>query len=276
MSDYAPLPPKPALATPFPSKSHVPFRHILCATWASLTALFFGAGFVLAIAFTTNQKPTAGSLWVANAPVFVSLGGIIIKGSLGTLLGVALYQHLWSLLAVPSQDEKKGQSGLVLKQVESLHLASRLSVSMLFAPVAKVGWFLGIGGLLCTSVIVPVLQAGVDVISRTEIVPRSIQIPHAELDHRMASTGTALNSPEGARPNVKRSAMVAIFGEDIGFEYTKQNVTGKAVTDTISYTDVECNIVATPGTVPFASNVSRLRLRLPQFSFSREQLLILI
>ncbi|KAI1926944.1 hypothetical protein LOZ64_000076 [Ophidiomyces ophidiicola] len=246
--------PRPCLTTPFPSKSHVPFSHIIQATWASLVTLILGSTFILIIAFTTNNKPTTTGIWVSNAPVFISLGGIIIKGSLGALLGVALYQHLWSLLAVPDANGGHQNDGLKLKEVESLHLASRLAVGMLVAPSARVGWFLGFAGLLCTGVVVPVLQAGVKVVTRVEMTPTDVSIPHAQLDYRMATTGTALNSPEGARPNVKRSAITAVFGETVGYSYTKQNVSGKATFGEISYTDIECNVVITAGTVPLASS----------------------
>jgi hypothetical protein len=75
----------------------------------------------------------------------LSVSGVMLRGALAALLGVALYQHLWSRLATSGDDEggKKSTgyehpgttiSGLSIREIDSYHRALRLSVLMFLRP----------------------------------------------------------------------------------------------------------------------------------------------
>ncbi|KAF2467153.1 uncharacterized protein BDR25DRAFT_395316 [Lindgomyces ingoldianus] len=232
------------LSAQFPKRKQTPPAQIFRATWAALLSLFLSSGFIFTVALTTDGKPKTG-LWTSNASVFIALGATILKGSVAALLGVALYQHLWLRLSNHEGEEY----GLSIKNIESLHLASRLSVGMLSRPSTALAWFTGLVCFLATSATIPALQAGVETGSRIEIMPTTVKIQHAQLDPRMAARSGAVLYPQNAMPNIKRSATIAVFGETGSQPYTQQNLTGKASFGPIDFVDVECAIVETPGVV---------------------------
>jgi hypothetical protein len=85
--------------------------------------------------------------------------------------------------------------GLRIK-VDSYHRASRLSAHMLLRPSLRLGWVIGAVGLAAISAVIPVLQASVDTVQRTETRPTRVQMWHAQLDARLSkSHGDALQAP---------------------------------------------------------------------------------
>ena len=230
-------PAPPSLLAQFPESKRTPFRQIVQAVWASLLFLFLSAAFIFAVAASTNGRPKSG-LWASNAPAFIAAGAIVLKGSVGTLVGVALYQHLWLKLGNPSGHD----CGLTVNEIESLHLASRLTVGMVAQPSATVAWFVGLVCLLATSAIVPAAQVGVDTVNQFDVVPVTVKMQHAQLDSRMALRYGPVQAPSIAQFSVKRSATGAVFGENSTQVYTSLNLTGWATFGPIEYADVECAI----------------------------------
>ncbi|KAK0748302.1 hypothetical protein B0T21DRAFT_20072 [Apiosordaria backusii] len=108
-------------------------------------------------------------------------------------------------------------------------------------------WILGAVGLLFTSCVPPVLQSAVGPVASRKIVPRRLQMYHAQLDPRMATTETAAGVPVGARSMLHRTAISALYGEELGHQYVPFNVTGLARTASMDFVDLECDIVETPG-----------------------------
>ncbi|RYP15636.1 hypothetical protein DL765_005587 [Monosporascus sp. GIB2] len=101
--------------------------------------------------------------------------------------------------------------------------------------------------MLFTSFIPPVLQSTVGPVASQKIVPRQLQMYHAQLDPRMATAETAGAVPVGARSMMHRSAILALYGEESGHQYVPLNVTGAAKTSRLDFVDLECDIVATLG-----------------------------
>lgn len=235
---------------PLSGTSRTSFNQISNATWPAALGVASSIPFILAVCLTTDGRQTASNFLTSNAAVLVAVGGIILKGSLGALIGIALYHRLWLLLGREDvQSNSQVVRGLSVKEIESHHLASRLGVGMLFEPTASLAWACGIAGLLLTAAIVPALQYGVDVESSSNVSPRTTTLQHAQLNHRMALTSGASGSPDGVSPNVLRAATVALFGADNAFVYTNENVTGLAKFTDVQYADVECNIDSAPGEV---------------------------
>ena len=228
---------------PLSGPSRTSFKQISVATWPAALGTVFSIGIILAVCLTTDGRQTASNIWTSNAAVLVAVGGIILKGSLGALIGIALYHRLWLQLG-RERVQRNGQClhGLSLKEIESHHLASRLAVGMLFEPSASLAWACGLVGLLLTAAIVPTLQYGVEVVARSTVSPKEVTLQHAQLDNRMALTSGASGSADGVSPNVLRAATVALFGADTAFVYTDENVTGVAEFADVQYADVECNI----------------------------------
>ncbi|KFZ23243.1 hypothetical protein V502_02279 [Pseudogymnoascus sp. VKM F-4520 (FW-2644)] len=126
-----------ALFTQFPTNGRIPFKQVLQATWVATVTLVIGICFVLAVVFFADGKSTSGNKWYEYTPTLISLGAVVIRGSLAALLGITLYQNLWQNVAAPAKANKElrvetgGKGGISLKTVESLHLASRLAVGIL-------------------------------------------------------------------------------------------------------------------------------------------------
>lgn len=232
------------LLAQFPLHRRTPFHQIFRATWAGLVFILLSSAFVFAVAVTTNGRPKTG-IWVSNASVFIALGATVLKGSVASLLGVALYQHLWLQLSNPMGKD----CGLTVKRIESLHLASRLSVGMLSRPSVALAWFVGLACFLVISATIPALQSGVNTVSRIEVVPVTVKIQHTQLDPRMTARSGAVQAPETAMPNIMRSATIAIFGENGTQTYTVQKLTGRATFGPVDYVDIECSITEIPGVV---------------------------
>ena len=243
-------PPPQTLLAQFPDSKRTPFRQIVQATWASLLFLFLSTAFIFAVAASTNGKPKLG-MWVSNASVFIAAGAIALKGSVSALIGVALYQHLWLKLS----NRSRNNYGLTVNEIESLHLASRLNVGMVAQPSPTVAWLVGLVSLLATSAMIPAIQAGVDTISHFDVVPVTVQLQHAQLDPRMTGRYGPVQAPYNAQPNIKRSATVAVFGENSTQIYTKLNLTGKATFGPIEYADADCSIKEIAGPVDDISTV---------------------
>jgi hypothetical protein len=239
------------------ARAATPITQISAAIWPSVLGVVLSVAFIITLCLITNNEQTAESVLANNAAVLVSAGGIVLKGCVGNLLGVALYHRLWLLLGV-RKESKSGRdiSGLRLKEVESQHLASRLAVGMLTQPAASLSWICGITGLLLTSALVPMLQFGLNIESSPTIHLRTVPLQHAQLDARMALVSGALGYPDNVAPNILRAATVALFGADNAFVYTKRNLTGIATIADVQYADVECNIDVRQGQVVGASDVS--------------------
>lgn len=236
--------------------SRSPLRQIAAATWSAALGFIVSVALIAIVCLTTNDKPTADSIWTGNAAVFVAIGGIILRGSLASLLGIAIYHRLWLLLGrQPEGSTDNSGAGLEVKEIESHHLASRFAIGMLFKPSASFAWACGILGLLLTSAVVPALQYGMDIVSSSALIPRTVDLQHAQLDDRMALKSGAAGYPDNVAPNVLRAATVALFGADSAFVYTKSNVSGEASFADIQYADVECKIEVTRGEVQSTSRV---------------------
>ncbi|KAJ9607632.1 hypothetical protein H2200_007710 [Cladophialophora chaetospira] len=235
---------------PVGRSSRTPADQIAAATWPTTAGVVLSVCFILAVCITTNGKDTTSSVWVSNASVLVAAGGIVLKGSFGAIIGMALYHRLWLVLGSHRNVSRIGsKSGLTVAEIESYHLASRLSIGMLFQRSASATWVLGILCLILTSAIVPVLQYGVDVVARPTITPTTIELEHAQLDSRMATGSGAAGYPDNVAPNVLRAATVALFGADTSFVYTRENVTGNAEFADVQYADVDCTIDVSRGQV---------------------------
>ncbi|KAF2685279.1 hypothetical protein K458DRAFT_388171 [Lentithecium fluviatile CBS 122367] len=134
------------LLAQFPPNRRAPLRQIFRATWAGLVFLLLSSAFIFAVAVTTDGKPKTRT-WVSYASVFIAPGATVLKGSVASLLGVAIYHHLWLRLS----DTTGNEHDLTVTGIESLHLASRLSVGMLAEPSAALRWFIGLACFLATS-----------------------------------------------------------------------------------------------------------------------------
>lgn len=242
-------------------RTATPLHQIGTATWPAALGVILSISLVVTASLITNGKETNTNIWTANAAVIVAVGGIVLKGSLATLVGIALYHRLWLQLG-QQKDRKAGQSkaGLTVQEIESHHLASRLAVGMLVEPSQSLAWTCGVLCLLLTSALVPMLQYGMDVVVSSDIRPTTVPIQHAQLDSRMALRSGAAGLPDNVSPNVLRAATRALFGADAAFVYTERNLTGLAVFSDVQYADVECNIKAVPGDVRPTSRVRSLPL----------------
>ncbi|KAF2451670.1 hypothetical protein P171DRAFT_493090 [Karstenula rhodostoma CBS 690.94] len=242
-----------ALFTQFPANGRTPFKQVVSATWISTTTLLIGIGFVLAVAFSADGKPTRSNTWYEYAPTFIALGAVILRGALAALLGIALYQNLWQYIAAPASDKgesllgTKKQDGISLKRVESLHLASRLAVGMLGHPLFKAGWIIGILGLAITSAVQPVLQSAITVRQERRIFQTGIPIYHPQFNGSLAQSDSAVMLAGAATTIPRRSALAALMGEDSSLRYTDANVTGFASFGPVRYLDVACETDAIPG-----------------------------
>jgi len=195
--------------------------------------------------------------------VLVSVGAVVLRGALAALLGVALYHNIWTNLAsssAASSGRRESQRGLKVKEMESLHLASRLSPRMFLSPSAKMGWFIGILGFIVSAAIVPVLQAGIEIGNGINVVNTTFTINHSQLDPKMAAKSGAQLAADDAMANVKRAAIIAVFGEQSSHTYTTRNITGDATFGPIDYADLDCSISVTPGVVPLTTKVYLLIL----------------
>ncbi|KAM3514723.1 hypothetical protein MY11210_001694 [Beauveria gryllotalpidicola] len=242
-----------SLVTQFPANGRIPFKQILQATWVATVALLLGVAFVLGIVFSSNGKPTSGSTWYQHTPTFISLGAVVLRGSVAALLGIALYQNLWQNVATQARTGKDGLAdagpeGIPIKTVESLHLASRLAVGMLAHPSLKAGWVIGVLGLAVASAVQPVLQSAIAVRQERQIVPTSLSIYHPQFNGSLAQSDSAMMYAAGPTTITTRSSVAALMGETSGLRYTDANVTGVAHFGPIHYLDVICNVSATPGT----------------------------
>ncbi|OAG09899.1 uncharacterized protein CC84DRAFT_1193532 [Paraphaeosphaeria sporulosa] len=242
-----------ALFTRFPKNGRIPFKQVASATWISTTALLIGIGFVVAIAFTVDGKPTRGNTWYEYAPTFIALGAVILRGALAALLGIALYQSLWQNIAAPALDNgesllgTKKRGGISLKRIESLHLASRLAVGMFSYPQFRAGWIIGVLGLAVTSAVQPVLQSAITVRQERQIVQTGVPIYHPQFNGSLAQSESAVMLAGGATTIPRRSAIAALLGEHSSLRYTDTNVTGSAKFGSVEYLDVDCKIDAIPG-----------------------------
>jgi hypothetical protein len=216
---------------------------IFSSIWASSLALILSAVFISIAAVSTNGKE-ATTIWVSKAPTFIAAGAVVLQGSITTLVGITLYQHLWSRLSA---------KGLSVRHIESYHRASRLSVSMFMEMSLSAAWIVGAVTLLFISFVPPGLQSAVGPVASRKIVPRQLQMNHAQLDPRMATTETAGGIPVDARSLLHRTATLALYGEESGHQYVPFNVTGLAKTTNLDFVDLECDIVEIPGKF---SNVS--------------------
>jgi len=210
------------------------YSQALSALWASVAALVISASFIVAVAYSTHGRPTS-IYWVSQAPTSIALGATILRGAIASLLGVALYQHLWSRLST---------SGLTVRHLESYHRASRLSVSMFLQASISIAWTVGGLGLVFLSAIPPVLQSAVGPVAATRIVAKELNLLHAQLSPRMAFHESLGDVAAGATSMVHRNAVFAMYGEEFGHQYVAENVTGVATTGNIKFADVECDIVA--------------------------------
>lgn len=242
-----------ALFTRFPANGRIPFKQVASATWIATTALLVGIGFVLAVAFSADGKPTDENIWYSHAPTFIALGAVILRGSLAALLGIALYQNLWQSLAAPTPANgepllgAKEYQGLKLSSIESLHLASRLAVGMFAHPLLKAGWIVGVLGLALTSAVQPVLQSAISVGQERRFTSRDLPIYHPQFNGSLAQSDSARMLAGGPTTIPRRSAIAALIGQNNGIRYTDSNVTGRATFGPVRYLDVTCNIKATPG-----------------------------
>ncbi|ATY67135.1 hypothetical protein A9K55_000189 [Cordyceps militaris] len=242
-----------SLVTQFPANGRIPFKQILQATWVATVALILGIGFVLGVVFSSDGKPTSGSTWYQHTPTFVSLGAVVLRGSVAALLGIALYQNLWQNVATQAPTKKDGlvetgAEGIPVKTVESLHLASRLAVGMLAHPSLKAGWVIGVLGLGVASAVQPVLQSAIAVRQQKQTVPTSLSLYHPQFNGSLAQSDSAAMYASGPTTITTRSSIAALMGENSGLRYTDANVTGVAHFGPVNYLDVICNISATPGT----------------------------
>ena len=242
-----------ALFTRFPKDGRVPFKQVVAATWISTTALLLGIGFVLAVAFSADGKPTGENIWYEYTPTFIAVGAVILRGSLAALLGIALYQNLWVNVAAPGAGKGEAllgarkEGGLSLKRVEALHLASRLAVGMFAHPILKGGWIVGVLGLAITSAVQPVLQSAIAVRQERQIVPSDISIYHPQFNGSIAQSDGAMMQASGPTTIPRRSALAALLGTHSGLRYTDTNLTGTASFGPVNYLDVACDIEAIPG-----------------------------
>ena len=230
------------------------------AIWPATVGAVLATALIGVVCVTTNGKDTGVSIWTSNAAVLVAVGGIVLKGSVGSLVGMALYHRLWLQLGRHNDKASRSSSGLTVKQIESHHLASRLAIGMLMEPTKSIAWVCGVLCLFLTAAIVPMLQYGMDIESNSTIQPTTVTIQHAQLDDRMAIRSGAAGLPDNVTPNVLRAATRALFGAESAFVYKQMNLTGKATFGDIQYADVECNIEVTPGQVVPTSKVLFHRL----------------
>ncbi len=240
------------------ASTRAPVGQVVQASWAALLVLILSIVFIIVVARLGNDQQYTG--WISSVPVILSVGGVVLRGALAALLGVALYQHLWSCLANSAGDNdgpkptgyqhpSQTKSGLSLREVDSYHRASRLSVLMFLRPSLCGGWAIGAVGLAAVSAVIPVLQASVDTVQRVEVRPVSVSMWHAQLDARLSKRSGAAGYPDGPKPNVRRAATTALLGEESSHTYTDANVTGVAEFGPVQYADIECDIRAAEGRV---------------------------
>ena len=260
-----------ALYTRFPANGRIPLKQVASATWIATVALLIGIGFVLAVAFSADGKPTDENTWYSHAPTFIALGAVILRGSLAALLGIALYQNLWQHLAAPNPANgepllgAKEHHGLQLSSIEGLHLASRLAVGMFAHPLFKAGWVIGVLGLALTSAVQPVLQSAISVGREEQFISTDIPIYHPQFNGSLAQSDSATMEAGGPTTIPRRSAIAALLGENNGLRYTDSNVTGFATFGPVRYLDVTCNIKAIPGNLSnaFGWDVYNFTYRFP-------------
>lgn len=234
----------------YPSNHRTPITQIVRASWTAILGLMGSVLFILIICITTNQRPVSSSRWVASAPSWIAFGGIMMKGSLGAIYGIALYQNLWLKLA--SFRSRKGyalKEGLTIREIEAYHNASKLSFSLIYKPLMAWSWTFGLIGLMIIVAIVPVLESGIRVVNQTEQVSRHTTLLHAQLDPRIATRAGILGTPNGSVSNILRSATMAVYDSSNIHSSTALGIVGEASFGTVEYADVECTISANAGRV---------------------------
>ncbi|RPA85790.1 hypothetical protein BJ508DRAFT_373369 [Ascobolus immersus RN42] len=248
-----------ALFAQFPSSGRVPFRQVFEATWMSLIALCIGNILVLGVMVTTDGKPAKGNIWDENAPTFIAVGAVFLRGGVAAMLGTTLYQKLWKGLsttkkAKPNFNNGKeevvaeGEAGYTIVQVDSLHLASRLKARMFVHPLMKPGWIIGALGLLITSVIQPVLQSAVGFRQTAHFNRVDGTIFHPQFNSSATSHSDAANLHiSGPTMTTKNAALQAMVGQNSLFQFTTSNRTGATAFGPVKFVDVECEIEAVPG-----------------------------
>jgi hypothetical protein len=242
-----------ALLTQFPPNGRIPFKQVLQATWVPTLSLFIGICFVSVIVFSADGQPTSSNKWYEYTPTFTALGAVILRGSVAALLGITLYQNLWQNVSARARANEEPrfeageEGGISLKRVESLHLASRLAVSMLAYPLFRAGWIIGFLGLAATSAVQPVLQSAITVRQERQIIPMGLSLYHPQFNGSLARSDGAANYASGPTTIPRRSAVTALMGEKSGLRYTDANVTGTATFGPVKFLDVTCDIEAVPG-----------------------------
>ncbi|RPA84044.1 hypothetical protein BJ508DRAFT_317657 [Ascobolus immersus RN42] len=203
------------LVAQFPTDGRTPFKQVLQATWAPFFALIVGI----------CGMATSGHWWYENAPTFIALGAVVLRGSIAALLGVTLYQMLWKGLAAGDGSEAvTSRPGYSIFEVDSLHKASRMAVGIFIHPVLRLGWIIG--------------ALGLSAISLHQKTFNGSAIAHG---------GHAVRLKSGPSTAIKGAAMQAVVGKHALFQFTKENTTGTATFGPVTFLDIDCKIVATPG-----------------------------
>lgn len=224
----------------------------MSATWFSATALVGSIIFTIVVIATTNGKEVSSGWWVKNADVVISVGAMATKSSFASIMGVALYQHLWYTITAADKDIEgaSAKAGMRIREIEAQHQASKMKISLFSAPSWSKAWLIGAVMFLLGAAIVPVIQYTVDIVPQTETVTTVVSMFHAQLDTRLALVESP--NPDGPHgdepiaviggvPEVMRGATLAIFGEDTTFKYTNSNVTGPAIFGPVEYPDIDCS-----------------------------------
>ncbi|RPA76471.1 hypothetical protein BJ508DRAFT_417592 [Ascobolus immersus RN42] len=269
------------LFSQFPANGRAPFKQIVLATWAPFLALLVAIVFVLAIAFTADGQQTDRNRWYENAPTFIALAAVVLRGSLAGLLGVTLYQKLWKDLAAhpksqlneteeelqntqdfgnggnfkamagdPSERElgkshiSPDRAGLSIVEVDALHLASRMAVGMFTHPKFKAVWIIGALGLVVTSAIQPVLQSAISVRQEKSITKLEVPFFHPQLNGTLTAFCSANATVCGSSQSAKTATLVALMGKKAQHQYTDRNVTGAVQFGPVKFVDVECDVEA--------------------------------
>ncbi|TGZ83069.1 hypothetical protein EX30DRAFT_339301 [Ascodesmis nigricans] len=265
------------LYTRFPSNNRTPPLQILQATWIYLHFILLSIAFILTLAQTTNNRETDSNLWVFSAPWLLSFGGIVLKIGLEAVISVALFQRLWYGMSMRVQtdaevhrqrmrtqnaDMEKGRSmtglegksklGVSLRELDSRHQASRLSVGMFLTPSWSAVWVLGCVGLMVTVAAVPALQVALETVQRTVVISTHVEAFHAGLDPRLAMP--LMDGEVVPMPYTKRGGALALFGERNAYQYTLSNVTGEAELKDVEFVDLDCNVEVIRGTVEAGSD----------------------
>ena len=234
----------------------IPLSQIVAETWAPTVGLILSTVGAVILRVLCQGLEATGAASQVNT--ILAAIGIVMKGSIAAILGIALYQLMWETVA---------KDGMTLRQMHACNMASRLQVGAISTPVLKVGWFIGLMGLIVTSAIVPALQAGVKFLGSQVTRPQSLTTYHTGLNGTLAETSGASQYPANAISQVIRGANQAFLGEGNSYSYLNVPLTGETTIGPVDYADITCTIRTIVGIV--TNNPGQFFYNFTDFDFFR-------